>query len=514
MQIWDDLMRSALVGTRNQALELPEPEGAVESLLARLEATDREGSLLAAAGVLALARRAGAVPQTAGTEVLPSLAEADDVRVTSSLAVHDLALMLAGEFEEALPEWLSLAAEHRQRVPEDFLPQLLDLGRRKTELRSGIGAVLGKRGRWLAARNPEWDFALQKSLLDVETADAADLQQSVKQLWEEGTRGERTSAVATVRAKYPAEARAMLEAVWSSEPYEERAAFIRTLETNLSMEDEPFLEASLDDKRKEVRTVAQELLQRLPESRFGKRISERLAVLVFWNQKGHIELHLPEAYDKAWARDGIDQKPPQYPKIGEKTFWAQQMIPLAPLAFWQAHLGKSPTYISRANLDKDWRDILRAGWVQAIQTQHDPAWAEAMMDLWIRGDYIPHSIPWSQIFSKERLEEFASRMLQESTAELNYNHPLLALLPACGPIISSGLAHAVLDKFRATEKKANNYYWGYTLQSLLPLFPDDRQDDLLDLWSSGVGNDNYYRQQFDHQAALRQFRKEMRGKFA
>ena len=59
---WQDLVTCALLGTERQALEWSAGDDALGQLLSRLDADDREGALLRAAGVMTLWRRAGQLP--------------------------------------------------------------------------------------------------------------------------------------------------------------------------------------------------------------------------------------------------------------------------------------------------------------------------------------------------------------------------------------------------------------------------------------------------------------------
>ena len=97
----------------------------------------------------------------------------------------------------------------------------------------------------------------------------------------------------------------------------------------MSLDDETFLEAALDDRRKEVRGAAADLLARLPESALRRRALERaLPLLKFKSNKLRrktIEVTLPEACDKAMQRDGVEPKP-GFRGVGEKAWWLQQML--------------------------------------------------------------------------------------------------------------------------------------------------------------------------------------------
>ena len=125
--------------------------------------------------------------------------------------------------------------------------------------------ILGVRGRWLAAKNPKW-----RKYAGVNEAAEPD-----------GALGDRRIARATgarsgaLRETDPGRARELVASTFAADPADQRAKFVGELARGLSMEDEPFLEAALDDRSKEVRRQAAELLRCLPESRLCLRMIER-----------------------------------------------------------------------------------------------------------------------------------------------------------------------------------------------------------------------------------------------
>ena len=118
---------------------------------------------------------------------------------------------------------------------------------------------MGKRGYWLAAHNPDWNY------VNSEITDKA---------WQTGSKEARRSLLQRLREQGADKAREKLQKTWKKESAEERASLLAALEINLSMNDEPFLEAALDYKRKQVRDVAAKLLSKLPESRLCQRMIE------------------------------------------------------------------------------------------------------------------------------------------------------------------------------------------------------------------------------------------------
>ncbi len=114
--------------------------------------------MLSQSALVSIVRKAG---QKAAERqsTLPTAAD-QDLPVASVTANRLLANMLAGSHNELLGEWLSLAAHHRQRVADEHLPALLDLGTNRSALVNPIRTVIGRRGEWLATLNPGWNYAL------------------------------------------------------------------------------------------------------------------------------------------------------------------------------------------------------------------------------------------------------------------------------------------------------------------------------------------------------------------
>ena len=170
MDIWSRLVRRATLGAvRDSAEGFDWPDGAADELTT-LEATlDADGAesdpgrrLLRRAAVVALERRAGYLPLTVGESLSEGLAaplRPEARRRCGRKATELLEEMLDGG-ERFLPEWLSLMDEAELRLPEESLPRMLELGARRSALRSLIAPVLGGRGEWLAALNPRWKWVL------------------------------------------------------------------------------------------------------------------------------------------------------------------------------------------------------------------------------------------------------------------------------------------------------------------------------------------------------------------
>ncbi len=495
MQTWQEVLRTALVGTERQDIPQTPGDDPVSRLLAQVDRSSRERALLNLSAILACSRRAGyLLSETA--EATPAPAEENDLPLCLPEAAQDLSLMLQGEFDELLPEWLTAVAGKGQRVPDQTLPDLLNQGSRNKELRAVILPVLGKRGRWLAAQNASWGWALQRSRLEIEQSLEAFA--TAEQTWQTGTRAERVALLRELRAADPERARQLLTSTWSQDPPGERALFLETFVVGLSMDDEPILESALDDRRKEVRRQASGLLSRLPDSQLCRRMFARVAPLLTITRKllkDNLEVTPPAECDKAMQRDGIDLKPPQ--GIGEKGFWLVQMLSLIPPRLWSEHLARAPETLIQLAKVNQWGDNLLEGWTNAAILHRDAEWAEAALLHFLKrkGGQIPYNVEWKQAIPKERMEACILQLLQSHTGPLVRDHPAMTLFYEIEGYWGVELTRAFLDSLRRHKNQARgqmNYYVHYTMESLASFVPPEAAQEFGELWQEFAGEESYY----------------------
>ncbi|NUR90459.1 MAG: hypothetical protein HOY71_40825, partial [Nonomuraea sp.] len=313
-----------------------------------LVGTDRRpygGDLLRDAAVEVARRRAGR-RSVESAAIAP--APAEEAPAVGRRAAERLVRIMGGEYDRLLPEWLAAAARTGRRVPYDVLPDLLERGRRDRSIRAHLGVLTGGRGRWLAGHNPSWAYLLEEP---------------TGETWELGGPADRRAHLRALRASDPGAARELLESTWERETPDDRAEFVELLADGLAMDDEPFLESMLDDRRREVRQAAANLLTRLPGSRLSRRMAERARACVSVSG-ATIVVEAPGECDRAMERDGVRPKPPR--GIGERA-WC------APLSIWD----RPPSRLLAMKIP-DWDAEVKAAWVRAAVLQRDPEWARAM----------------------------------------------------------------------------------------------------------------------------------------
>lgn len=451
MQTWDDILATAVVGTEQREQKFAAREDELGRLLAQINNTDRESLVLSAASVVGLYRNAGVVPPS-DTQPLPEACEQDEVSRGNRASGQHLELMLDGEFSEVLPEWLTAMSGAHKRVPEEHLPALLDLGRDEPSLRRLIMAVLGRRGEWLAAQNPDWSYATQRD---------------EKNVWETGDRQERLLLLDHLRTADPNATRELLATTWSQESAKDRVAFLEKFTIGLNAGDEPFLNEALQDRSVEVRRVARALLGRLP-SDFSRRL-KRLAnqVLSFKKPligKARIEVALPEdPIEWLKANDIEIDSPPRTAgqSVGPKGWALKEMISLIPTAHWVELWQKSPIEIIRAGDESEWRESFVEGFVAASQRTRDPDWIEALIS-YTSTD--PKHTPLTQLAAylpAARLEALTLTSLKSESGGLSDTHLALQFLRVHRSAWSDQLSRAVVKsvKKRINQGKDNIVDW-------------------------------------------------------
>jgi hypothetical protein len=408
---WDAALASALTGTARQPLAGP--------------GEDPERALLAAAAALAVRRLAGWPPPRGplpAVEACPS----EELPAAPPAAALRLSAMLDGDHDELLPEWLDLAGG-RLVVPPPLLPRLLMRAERHAALRPAVLDVLGRRGRWLAARVPAWAFAALDDLV---------------RAFETGTRPARSAALRELRRQDPAAALHRLAESWPAESGEDRAALIRCLLVGLGPADEDFLEAAAADSRKEVQQTALTFLARMPGSRLVRRMRERVGPIVVYRRGlrgGRLHVAPPEVCGPELVADGIEPKPPR--GTGERAWWLSQLVGLVPPEAW-------PVEALDAAAGTDWAGALRSGWAAAAARFRDARWAAALLLLW-------------------------SRTPEARRSELAYPpEPVLSALeqPDRDAVIVQVLARSAPDGVRLAVQ--SDHRWGGELtRALLPVMP-------------------------------------------
>lgn len=360
MKGWDGLVSSALLGTDRRPVHFEElPEDIQEQL--------GDGGLLDAAALATVYKRAGRKPlreQRSGRlapgeplDPLPA-APGEDRPLPRPVAIRRLAAMLGGFQTTALGEWLRAADARGWGVPPEHLPALADYARNRAEYRPLVIAAAGRRAQWLADLNPEWRF------LHAAVADSND-----PELWTHGNSIQRRSWLRALRQHDPEAAREALADVWPTESASTRTDFLGLLADGLSLPDEPFLEAALDDRSKEVRRAAARLLARIPGAQYGVRMTERVHTHLTLTQ-GVLAVDVPRRLTTSMERDGIDSQNPE--GIGKRAWWFLQLVANTPLSAMELTWLEMP-------VEGCAPEVLQAAWAESAIREGSPEWTRELL---------------------------------------------------------------------------------------------------------------------------------------
>lgn len=455
-------MSTALVGTDRAGPPAWAPPGTA----------DPAAGLLEVAAVLAVSRRAGKpavrdlVPATpAPDEVRPEAGKAAAKRLITLLDGHVFDADTRGEL---VREWLTLAGRAAVIAPPATLPALLDAGRASIELRPWLAAASGARARWLADQRANWRYLREypdhRRAPATGPADAVPADGSVAQdapaeaSWQNGTIAERVEFLEAAREQDPDTARDRLMAGWSKESATHRERLIKTLWVGLGPADEDFLERALDDRRREVRQAAMELLGKLPGSAYCQRMVERVRAAVRPDGTGTLLVDPPADCDAAMLRDGIDAKPPS--GVGARAWWLQQIVARTPLPTW-LEMAPDPAGFLSLTVADDWWKTLHRGLTIAVARERDPEWARQLLAVLRRSvtegpvneqpaaDQLYHLLPAAELAEYAR-----ERLLRDKTRGYSA-HRMLSLCPAPWP---AALGTAALDRVAELLDRANEGY--------------------------------------------------------
>ncbi|MDX2525659.1 DUF5691 domain-containing protein [Streptomyces europaeiscabiei] len=528
---WEELVTTALLGTDRRAPTVPVPGR--EAPVALLDAAAVE-TVRRRAGIRPV--RAAARPEPVAPDRRPPLPPAATRRLTTLLADRPGGgggrRGTAPDLMELLPQWLALANAHGYAPPPQALPALLDAARGRTDLRPAVLAFAGARALWLARLNTDWRFALRAAPGGGASLPGPDESERVRRLWREGLFAERVALLTAIRARDAAPARELLSATWSTERAEDRLMFLDTLRAGLEAADEPFLEAALDDRSRNVRATAAELLSALPGSMLAGRMAKRATACVAVDRTGStsaaagtptLVVEAPHECDPGMERDGVLPKAPA--GRGERSWWLGQLVEAAPLGAWSRRFGgRTPEEIVALPVADDWQGELHGAWCRAAVRQRDPGWSQALLGT----PSTPEAGGPGAVSLAERAKLLATlegRERAEWVAGFIATHGLseaFQLLGVCAVPWAPPLGRAVVDALNIA-RDAGSYPWSFSgvmglaercldpaeavrLQPLTAT-PEDAED-------SAPGAGGYWAEAFQRLATTLRLRATMRAELA
>jgi hypothetical protein len=275
MHSWNQLVRTALLGTERSPLPA---DGLPESVRARLsdqDDSDQEALFYQAASLTFFYEKAGMHP---GKDPLPDLLPApEETKPYCPTGVVALLRKLLDE-PNRRADLLGLCFDRMDAlglvVPPDLLVDVLQVGTLPgfQALGAKIRSVVGKRGAWMQQFNPAWGY--------LTPADPEDI-------WENGAPAARRNMLQALRLSDPSRAFALIRNAWDAETNaRERRELLKALQINFQPGEVNFLElifsglSGKDDKSRqinaEIRTIVVEMLLSQPGSTLYQQMADGL----------------------------------------------------------------------------------------------------------------------------------------------------------------------------------------------------------------------------------------------
>ncbi|TCJ99699.1 DUF5691 domain-containing protein [Nocardia alba] len=498
-----DLVSVALLGTARRTADGVQLDAAVAAAVPQ-HAGEPATRLLHTAALQDLYLRGGQLPHTAAKPE-PAV---DDPRPLLPRPAADRLSRLLTDKSPFLTEWFTAATPFDFRLPDVLCVQALSAAADIT-LRAPLLRMAGRRGRWLAARNPAWAKLVDEFPADATTsltdraaenrrpsASVADMgtdattsrnaesgttadpssgaEPKAHDIWLFGTSGERKDWFARTRRADPAAASAVLTAAWPKESGPVKAELLGLLADGLSAADEALLERALDDRRGDVRRTATTLLNKLPDAAFGRRMAALVGSWIRVEADGVVEVRVPTELDARTRRDGItdatDQAKLRWDTPDSTITTLHQAIAATPLTAWgpivRATAENTATTALTLSLPPRYAKAIVDGWVDATLAQHDTAWARALF---------AHATPTEQAVLRRRelftLLDAADRIEHVLDLDAHQLNELHAILPGLDHPWPEPVADHVLrllgERARTTARQPHASAGVYTDRALL-----------------------------------------------
>ena len=502
--LWKELVRVALIGTDRAKLS-PEMLKSLDGLGVDTSMEPTQ-VLLEGAALLSLVNKTqGQLQDWKGT--LSSPDKPDSSNPCSPTSSNHLSLILNGNYESALSEFLSHLINNKKHLPPERLPDLLDQCLTNPQLWNKLRFTIGERGEWLVQQNPDWQ-SLTAAPQKID--------------WETGSSDQRIALLKHLRKQEPEKVIPIIQTTWEEDSLKNRVSFIETLETNLSKKDESFLENCLDSSRKEIRKAASNLLTLLPESDLVQRIFERLKELMVLKnsvlKKSKLEVALPENDIDDLIRDGIDPSVQWY-KGGIKASRLGQMVSMIPPSLWEVHFEKNTEETLQLFIRSNLSELLLQALSEATLKHNDENWMRAIATFWLANH---HRQRWDSFNAKNILDKLPATIFNNLAIEslnskdnlFDENAPITAILKSSDHSWDDELTLKVIQKMQDWIAGESTGYWsGWHLRTILKQAAYACNPNLFETLQKGWTTNSYiwtsWERDIDNFLSVLKFRKDM-----
>lgn len=507
MEQLEELQTLLLLGTERSGMNEALQQYLQEQGIANADTPEKT-----AATALAFFRqwqRAGFLPEI-WKKALPI--QTDDLSAEvecSAAAARCLQEILEGKYSDALSEWVQLLLQARQVMPREALPALFQRCLSDAALWEKFQPAIGQRGHWLLQQNPVW-----KVLDEIQPDSAA---------WGTSTGVQRQALLRSIRKQDAALGLQLLQSTWDTEDPAQKAALLAELAKGLSQNDEAFLEKCLQERRKETRQMAAELLAGVPHSALIARYRAYLQACIKV-ENGKLNLHLPAEAPEAWKNDGVEISGKAPYSATQRSAWLFQLLRRLPPADWEQYWGLEPQQTISLFAQQDREE----SWVQALTDasllHHDLHWQEALAQWWL--DH-PASSSWQTAQGRHLLQELPPEVLpklllpflQKQAYLLDDDQVATYILSANPAPWDEQLSLALVQPFKRYLQSGENPFWNIwhysrLLKALAYHCPPTLWGQLNSGWNIDSALWGRWQAEVERMLAVVQFRAKMHQVFA
>lgn len=341
MKAWEHVINTAMLGTDKLMIgntELPEEIVQIANAIEASETLDIEEKYLKKASIIYNYRQCGFVPLQK-QDIPLNKANAETSPYCSDLASGVLNDILEDGNDLLLELWLTHCDKSQQLILPDVLPTILDKAQKNQTLQTLAIKCSGNRGTWLSNLNPLWDFF---TVLPDE------------EIWQSGTLAQRVVLLKKMRQTEPAKAREWLQQTWTQENAANKVDLLKTLKTNCTPADLPWLESLLAEKGQKVKDEVIAILKQIPGSSIVKRYEDLLQQSVILKKekalmgmmtKVSIQQRLPAAVDESIYKSGVEKLSGPKSNITDEQFVIYQLVCAVPPSFWEKQFDALPIQV-------------------------------------------------------------------------------------------------------------------------------------------------------------------------
>jgi Family of unknown function (DUF5691) len=289
----------------------------------------------------------------------------------SPRAANLLLQVLEGDYADVLIEALGLLEESGQDFPPQSLPALIQRCLEQEKFRDLVLPRIGSLGQWLIGQNPAWQE------LDSSRFDHLD--------WELATGIQRFLLLQHLRRENPEHALQLLAQSWDNAAPEWRAQLLLCLEIGLNKKDEVFLEQCLQEKRRETRQAAAELLSVMSNSKLREHYLVFLLDCLSL-EKGRLQVKLPIELPEEWKSMGVESTGKGPYTQAQRNAWIEQLIRRIPPSFLRKKFELEASTLCKIFFTQSPAEGWFSALCEAALTHQDETQLEAIVAHWLQNE--------------------------------------------------------------------------------------------------------------------------------